>query len=96
LTELWQHWQGVQPNRTALVPKETGPRIDPIRLLANLLDTFNREEMTTLAFELQVDYENLPERKDGFARELIVYLQHRKRLHELVTICRRERPSHEW
>jgi hypothetical protein len=43
-----------------------------------------------------VDYENLPERKDGFARELSVYLQHRKRLYELVTICQRERPSKEW
>jgi hypothetical protein len=96
ITELWQHWQGIEAEKTAVPSVNNEPRIDPMKLLKNLTDSFDKEEMTMLAFELRVDYENLPERKDGFARELIVYLQHRKRLYELVTICQRERPSKEW
>ena len=36
------------------------------------LHYFDKEELRTLAFELRVDYDNLPEAKDAFARELIV------------------------
>ena len=96
MSELWQYWQGEKTEQVAASAKNSTPRIDPMKLLKTLLDSFDKEELTMVAFELRVDYENLPERKDGFARELIVYLQHRKRLHELVAICQRERPSQAW
>ena len=96
ITDLWQRWQGTQTGKPLADDKGSVPLIDPMKLLSNLQDGFDREEMTMLAFELQVDYESLPERKDGFARELIVYLQRRKRLHELVVLCQRERPTREW
>ena len=65
-------------------------------LLKNTTDSFSKEELHTIAFELRVDYENLPDAKDSFARELIVHLQRRKRLHELMEVLRRERPDGTW
>jgi hypothetical protein len=96
MAELWRRWQDEETAVTITNHEALAPAIDLMRLLNSILAAFDKEEMQTLAFELRVDYESLPERKDGFARELIVYLQNRKRLLELVDICRRERPSQEW
>jgi hypothetical protein len=61
-----------------------------------MMEAFTKDELVTLAFELSVDYESLPEGRDAFGRELVVYLQRRKRLHELVEACRRARPDTAW
>ncbi|MCI0399569.1 MAG: SIR2 family protein [Chloroflexi bacterium] len=97
MTELNQRWQGKHsPGSRDAAGGDKAPLIDLIRLHRNLVGHFNRDELRTLAFELRVDYENLPEAKEGFARDLIVYLQHRKRLHELVEAGRRWRPEVTW
>lgn len=94
LQELWQRWQGEQLSNTS--SQEKPPLINLGHLLKTMVDAFNKEELITLAFELRVDYENLPDPKDSFARELIVYMQNRKRLFELIDICRERRPAWEW
>lgn len=98
--ELSQRWQGLANPDQARAAQPTGsnttPQIDLRHLYQNMLDAFTKEEMITIAFELNVDYESLPESRDAFGRELIVYLQRRKRLHELVEACRRARPNTEW
>jgi hypothetical protein len=95
ITELNQRWQGLaMPAPTAVT--NTTPSIDLRQLYQNMIDAFTKDELITLAFELSVDYESLPEARDAFGRELIVYLQRRKRLHELVTACRRARPNTAW
>lgn len=96
LTELQQRWSGLQAQTEAEKPAAGAAPIDLMNLLRNVTDSFSKEELHTIAFELRVDYENLPEAKDGLARELIVYLQRRKRLHELVDVLRRERPQMTW
>lgn len=97
IEELQQRWQGLQPSAASVTADgKHRSQVDLLRLLQNLTDAFNKDELQTLAFELRVDYENLPEAKDSFARELIVYLQRRKRLHELVDSCRRLRPNTAW
>jgi hypothetical protein len=95
IAELNQRWQGVvTPAATAAA--STTPQIDLRRLYQSMMDAFTKDELVTLAFELSVDYESLPEGRDAFGRELIVYLQRRKRLHELVEACRRARPDTAW
>ncbi len=95
INELHQRWQ--QQEKVSEGEKQSGQQvIDLKELYDKLVELFNKNEMMTLAFGLGVDYESLPAAKDAFARELIVYLQRRKRLHEMIATCRQERPSVVW
>jgi hypothetical protein len=94
IAELNRRWQGQAT--TAATAATTTPQIDLRRLYQNMIDAFTKDELVTLAFELSVDYESLPDGRDAFGRELIVYLQRRKRLPELVEACRRLRPNTTW
>lgn len=66
-------------------------------LRRKIVDHFNDEELRTLCFDINVDYESLPAQgKEGKARELIA-LQHRQgQLAVLVAACRAARPNVEW
>lgn len=61
--------------------------------LRQLLDSrFSLEELRTLCFDLDVEYENLPgEGKAAKARELIAHMQRHGRMPELVAAVRRAR-----
>lgn len=62
-------------------------------LLLFLTRSFNKEELKTLAFELGVDYDNLPaDGKSGKARELIAYFERRGQLPDLVAAVHKVRP----
>ncbi len=77
--------------------QENQPASDRARLRQVLVDRFTMEELRTLCFELYVDYDLLAgETKDGKARELIIYLESRNRLDELVPVGRRTRPDIAW
>ena len=66
-------------------------------LRQTLTTRFNEEELRTLCFELAVDYDDLPGRgKAAHARELIVYLERRGRISELIEAGRRLRPDIAW
>lgn len=66
-------------------------------LRQNLVDYLNEEELRTLCFDLDVDYENLPAQgKAGKVRELISYLRRAGRVSELVEQCRKLRPDVSW
>ena len=57
---------------------------------------FNREELRDLTFDMGIDYENFPEAKDGFVRELVSYCQRHGRLVELVDKLQQLRPEVDW
>ena len=62
-----------------------------------LVDRFSDDELRTLCFHLQIDYEELSaEGKSGKIRELIEYLQRRHRVHELVSSGKQLRPDVIW
>ena len=62
-----------------------------------LNESFNEEEIRTLAFDLQVDYDSLPGRgKAAKARELIDEIRRNGRIPELVTHCAEIRPHLDW
>jgi hypothetical protein len=93
--ELRQRWQGFQsPQSVHTAPSL--PQIDLMQLYQKIMSSFSKNELMTLTFALHVDHETLPEVKDAFVRELIVYMQRRKRLHELVEACQQERPHLAW
>jgi hypothetical protein len=67
--------------------------ISTTKLRQNLIAYFDEGELQTLAFDLGVDYENLPGKTKGDkARELIAFLNRRGRIHELVQLCYQLRP----
>ena len=58
---------------------------------------FNLEELRTLCFELGVPFDELGgQGVRGVARELLLYVQRRDRLPELLAALRVERPSVAW
>jgi len=64
------------------------------KILTTRLD---ENELRDLCFDLDIDYDGLPgEGKTGKARELIAYLERRKRLHDLIKVGRQERPDISW
>jgi tetratricopeptide (TPR) repeat protein len=67
------------------------------RLLRNLEEYFDEEELRSLAFDLDVKYGSLPAQGTaGKARELIAALGRTGRLHELVERGRHFRPNAPW
>lgn len=58
---------------------------------------FNEGELRDICLELDVDYETLPGKgKGNKARELVLYLDRRGRLSEMVEKCQRLRPHVSW
>ncbi len=68
------------------------------RIRENMIDAFSLSEIKDLCFDLDIDYENLPDHshKPGLARELVGYLGRNGRLDEFVGIVQEERPEYEW
>ena len=65
-------------------------------LRQNLTERFNRDELRTLCFDLGIEHENLPETKDGMARELVAYCERTGSISALVAKCKEWRPSVSW
>ena len=58
---------------------------------------FSRGELNTLAFDLGIDYQNIPgETKQERARELVLYCQRNGLLDGLLAEARRQRPHVDW
>ena len=84
----WGPWRPEGADDTR--PSRTARR----RLLAFINRHFDDEELRTLCFDLDVEYEDLPARsRSGKARELIAYLEKRGRLAELLELLAQERPG---
>jgi len=66
-------------------------------LYKQLLETYSDDELRTLCFELEIDYEiSEGANKSARARELLTYLNRRERIPELILKCRQQRPAKEW
>lgn len=62
-----------------------------------LASRFNREELRTVCFNLEIDYDDLPaEGKANKARELVSYLDRRGRIPELIETGKQLRPDISW
>jgi formylglycine-generating enzyme required for sulfatase activity len=60
-------------------------------------DSFDEEELRTLAFELGIGYDNIAgTTRTGKAREMISALDRQGRIDELYVLCARKRPNIAW
>lgn len=67
------------------------------KLLLLLQDHFNLDELRTMCFSLNLDYENIAgDTKEAKCRELILRVGKEDRLAELVDYGREMRPSVKW
>lgn len=88
----WGRWRPEDPE----LPRDKSLKaaIDRRRLLAFICDHFDEEELRTLCFDLDVAYDDLPAQgRKSKARELILYLDRRGHLRELLNLLREERPE---
>ncbi len=77
--------------------KRTPEQVDRTKLHQLITTHFDGEELRTLCFDLNVDYDDLRgEGKASKAREFIAYLERHGRIPELVEVCRRLRPHASW
>jgi len=77
--------------------EKTLQREDLIAVRQKLVVHFSEEELRTLCFDIGVDYESLPAMgKEGKARELVLHLERRGQIPELVALCRQLRPNAFW
>jgi len=68
-----------------------------VHLHRKLITHYDVAELHTLCFQLGLAYDDLPgETKSGRARELLLFLERRQRLPELIVIVQRERPRVRW
>lgn len=68
-----------------------------VQLRRVLSKRFNVDELRTLCFDLQVDYEDLPgDGKSAKVRELLAHLARRNRINDLLDVGREARPDIDW
>jgi hypothetical protein len=68
-----------------------------VKLFEILQARFNKEELHTLCFYLTINYEDLGgDTKEGKTRELILYLDRRQQLPQLIAAGKRLRPKIDW
>jgi hypothetical protein len=90
----------------AKVPSNPGVNVNDVNepilevkvKVKNLLNNrFSVEELDTICFELGIDAENLKGfTKEAKAREMVIYLDNRGRLSQLIAVARARRPALDW
>lgn len=68
----------------------------PQNLREALETAFSLEELRTICFDLQIEYENFLPQKGDVVRELIKILHRENRLIELIEICEKKRKQISW
>lgn len=62
-----------------------------------MIERMEMEELRTLAFDLDLDYENFEgETKSGFVRSLVAHMNNRNAIDRLVAALQRRRPDINW
>jgi hypothetical protein len=62
-----------------------------------LLNHFSEEEVKTLCFDLEIDYDDLPgQGRTGKVRELLGHLERVGRIPDLIKLCQQLRPHIRW
>ncbi len=71
--------------------------MNQLNLRDQLASYFSESELNDLCFDLNIDYENLPDQtKLEKARELIIYCQRHGRMADLMARCQELRPQLSW
>jgi tetratricopeptide (TPR) repeat protein len=65
-------------------------------LRKRLSESFNKEELRTLCFDLGLEHDNLPDVRNGMARELVAHCERHGLIPHLIRECQRRRPNVHW
>jgi hypothetical protein len=80
-----------------IAPRPQQHDIDSVKLLDQLKKSFSLDELCALTFQLGLDPDALKQtNRDVMALELILYLQRRQQLSDLLPLVRAERPQENW
>jgi predicted component of type VI protein secretion system len=86
-----------QPQRTPSAESRPQGGVNAPSFRENLTNSFSESELNDLCFDLGIDYDNLAgQTKSAKARELILYIQRRGWLNQLIARCRELRPNLDW
>lgn len=70
---------------------------DHVTLHQKLDRYFSENQLQTLVFNLDIDYENLPgDTKSGKSRALILEINRQERMGDLLHFCKEMRPNVDW
>jgi tetratricopeptide (TPR) repeat protein len=69
---------------------------DLFALRNQIVQTFNKDEVVDILFQMNLREDDFDERLSSMVRELIVYVVQNGRFPELIAICRERRPTLEW
>jgi hypothetical protein len=96
--DVWSLIDDVGARRqVTLDVREQMRAIDLPSLLDTLLKAFSEDELKKLCFHFGFDYADLPgDGRVDKARELILWLERRGQLEELIEYARAHRPRHIW
>jgi len=61
-----------------------------------IIDAFSKQEIRTLCWKLDLDYEALPSSKPKLVRELISLCERAGLIPKLIELCKEERPELSW
>lgn len=83
------------PKRAPVQPAPPRPITagEPVRLQRRMMDCFSLEEVDALAFELGIDGALKGDTLEERSRSLVGAANRRGKVHELLELCRRERPD---
>ena len=84
-------------SKSSVSKKKAVPQVDRARLRQTLKDSFDLSELKTIAFDLGIDYQDLPAATQGdLARELVARCERRNRVPELVAKIEEMYPDITW
>lgn len=83
-------------SREILATIEASDGRDLFALRNQIVESFNKDEMLDVLFQLGLREDDFDERLSSMVRELIVYVVQNGRLDELLAICQERRPNIEW
>ncbi len=84
-------------SKSSVSKKKAVPQIGRAKLRQTLKDSFDISELRDIAFDLNIDSQNLPASTHGdLARELVAYCERRNRLSELVAKVEELFPDITW
>jgi energy-coupling factor transporter ATP-binding protein EcfA2 len=86
------------------LPQSAGPSAPTVqsiyqqrkRFRESVSTTFGIDDLKIICLDMEIDYEDFPQIKKAFVRELFAHLGRIGRFEEFTTICQEERPNHAW
>jgi hypothetical protein len=86
--------QALANQASHVASRRVSEQVSPPELRQIITEHFSEEELRTLCFDLDIDYDNFPgQGKGNKARDLVAHFVRRERIYELIVACYERRPE---